>query len=153
MAYEWITRNKYGGYNAPFGKLMIYEGNTVWGLDGNGQTYKFFACDVQGFDEKKQKNFPSDKGKKGPVHLWTKPIPVHPRAMLKAADSIYIGCAENTEQLLSEKGAGKILIMNASDGSKAGEFGIESPPVFDGMAAAGGKLFVSQKNGKLTCLK
>lgn len=153
VAYEWITRNKYGGYNAPFGKLLVHDTKTVWGVNAHGQTYEFFATDVQGFDENKEKNFPSDKGKPGPVHLWKQPLPMHPRAMLKAGDSIFIGCAENAEQLVTDKPGGKILVMSTADGSRIGEIAIESPPVFDGMATAGGKLFVSHKNGRLTCFK
>ncbi|MHC4251437.1 MAG: outer membrane protein assembly factor BamB family protein, partial [Planctomycetota bacterium] len=151
VAYEWITRNKYGGYNAPFGRLLVYDSDTVWGVNGNGQSYQLFASDVRGFDEKMKKNFPSSKGKPGPARIWTQSMPMHPRAMLKAGGSIFIGCAEDSEQLVTKRPGGKILVMSAADGQKTGEVSIGFPPVFDGMAAAGGKLFLSATDGKVTC--
>ncbi len=72
--------------------------------------------------------------------------------MLKAGKMIVIGCAENTEQLVTDQPGGKILVMSAADGKQISEISITSPPVFDGMAAAGGKLFVCHRNGKVTCL-
>jgi len=42
--------------------------------------------------------------------------------------------------------------MSATDGESLAEYELDSPPVFDGMVAADGKLFVSLKNGSLTCL-
>ena len=153
VAYEWITRNIYGGYNTPFGRLLVFDENTVWGVYGHGETSQLFASDVRGFDEKMKKNFPSEKGRSGPAKMWTQSLPLHPRAMLKAGGSLYIAGAENTEQLVSDVPGGKLLVMSSSDGKQVSEFPLKSPPVFDGMATANNKLFISHKNGKLTCLQ
>ena len=37
------------------------------------------------------------------------------------------------------------------DGTKLSELKLDAPPVFDGMAAAGGKLYLSCLDGKLRC--
>jgi hypothetical protein len=42
--------------------------------------------------------------------------------------------------------------VNKADGKKLAEYKLESPPVFDGMAAANGRLYVSMKNGSILCL-
>jgi outer membrane protein assembly factor BamB len=42
--------------------------------------------------------------------------------------------------------------VNKADGKKLAEYKLESPPVFDGMAAANGRLYVSMKNGRILCL-
>ena len=39
------------------------------------------------------------------------------------------------------------------DGSKLTTLDLESPPVFDGMAAADGKLFLCSMDGKVTALE
>ena len=39
------------------------------------------------------------------------------------------------------------------DGSKLAERAIDAPPVFDGLIAAGGRLFASLEDGSLMCLK
>ena len=41
--------------------------------------------------------------------------------------------------------------MDAASGKKLSEIKMESAPVFDGMSAAGGKLFLSLRNGELVC--
>ncbi len=39
----------------------------------------------------------------------------------------------------------------ATDGVRRGEVALPAPPVFDGMAAARGRLFVSLKDGTVQC--
>jgi len=41
--------------------------------------------------------------------------------------------------------------VSSKDGEKQAEYQLNSLPVFDGMAAANGKLFVALKNGKVAC--
>ena len=41
--------------------------------------------------------------------------------------------------------------VSAKDGKKLGEYKLEKTPVFDGMAAAKGKLFMSLADGTIIC--
>jgi hypothetical protein len=45
-----------------------------------------------------------------------------------------------------------LRIYSAGKGEQLSESRLESEPVFDGMAAAYGKLFLSLRNGKIICL-
>jgi hypothetical protein len=45
-----------------------------------------------------------------------------------------------------------LRIVSASDGKSVSETALEALPVFDGMSAANGYLYVAMKNGKLACL-
>ena len=47
---------------------------------------------------------------------------------------------------------GRLWAVSARDGSKLAEYQLDTPPVYDGMAAAQGRLFVSAKAGSLICL-
>jgi outer membrane protein assembly factor BamB len=49
------------------------------------------------------------------------------------------------------KGAA-LWAVNKSDGKKMAEYKLDSPPVFDGMIAANGRLYLSMKNGSVLCL-
>jgi len=53
--------------------------------------------------------------------------------------------------LAGKKGA-MLWVLSARDGSKQTERPLESPPVFDGMAAAGGRLYITTMDGKMLCL-
>jgi outer membrane protein assembly factor BamB len=47
---------------------------------------------------------------------------------------------------------GLIWAVNKSNGRKIAEYEIDSPPVFDGMAAANGRLYLATLSGKVVCL-
>jgi hypothetical protein len=44
-----------------------------------------------------------------------------------------------------------LWVVSADDGTKLAEYKLDSLPVFDGMSVAGGKLFLSLKNGTVVC--
>ena len=46
---------------------------------------------------------------------------------------------------------GQIFAFSASDGKQLAERKLASPPVWDGMAAAGGRLYLSTMDGKVVC--
>jgi hypothetical protein len=52
---------------------------------------------------------------------------------------------------LEGKGRGLLQTVSAGDGKKQAEYQLESPPVFDGMAIAGGRVYLSTMDGKITC--
>jgi hypothetical protein len=54
------------------------------------------------------------------------------------------------DALEGEKGA-LLHAVSSSTGEKLAEYHLESVPVFDGMAAAGGKLFMTMKDGSILC--
>jgi len=41
--------------------------------------------------------------------------------------------------------------MSAEDGEKLAEYRLDSPPMFDGMAAANGRLYISAVDGTIVC--
>jgi outer membrane protein assembly factor BamB len=59
--------------------------------------------------------------------------------------------AAEAAALAGKKGA-RLWAISARDGKKVAEVPLESPPVFDGMAAAGGRLYVTTMDGKVLCL-
>ena len=60
------------------------------------------------------------------------------------------GLREQAAALRGERGA-KLLAVSGKDGVRLGEIALESPPVFDGLIAADGKLFMSALDGSLLC--
>ena len=59
--------------------------------------------------------------------------------------------AAQAEALAGLKGAW-LWAVAAADGAKLAEYKLDSPPVWDGMAAANGKLYLVTMDGKVTCL-
>ena len=90
--------------------------------------------------------------------LWTCWLPVRVRAMVKAADALYVAGPpdefnpkEPFAALEGRRGA-VLVAVAAADGRKLAETKLDAPPVFDGLIAARGRLFVSQTDGSVLCL-
>ena len=60
--------------------------------------------------------------------------------------------AEQSEAWLGRRG-GMLLAVSPADGKTLATHQLAAPPVFDGMAAAAGRLFISLQNGRLVCLE
>ncbi len=58
--------------------------------------------------------------------------------------------AEGLAAMAGERG-GSLAMISTDDGTKLREIKLESPPVFDGMSAADGKVFISLRDGNVTC--
>ena len=56
------------------------------------------------------------------------------------------------EAALAGRAGAVLWAVSAADGRKMAELALDSPPVFDGMAAAGGKLYLSAMDGSVRCL-
>jgi len=78
--------------------------------------------------------------------------------MVKAGDTLFVAGAPDVfdpkdpyAAFEARKGA-KVVAVSAKDGKKLYETPLEYPPVFDGMIAAGGRLFASLRDGSVVCL-
>jgi len=108
-------------------------------------------------------------------HHWTKNLPLFARAMVLADGTLFIAgppdlidepqvftqindpkvkqsLIDQAAALDGEKGAILMAVLTA-DGKQLAQYDLDSPPVFDGMAAAQGCLFMSMTNGRVTCFR
>ncbi|UCG49770.1 MAG: hypothetical protein JSU94_08300, partial [Phycisphaerales bacterium] len=60
--------------------------------------------------------------------------------------------AEPAATLEGRRG-GLLLVLSTADGSELARHELESPPVFDGMAASRGRLYMAATNGEVLCLE
>jgi outer membrane protein assembly factor BamB len=160
IAYEWLTRNRGGYFQSPFGKLLIFDKTTAWStVDKGKSTYDLVSTDISNISERVAKDFALGRRSEdspGPVTLIAT-LPLHPRAMTKAGDNVLVGgyVADATIEYRNASpivGTGLLLSILASTGDIENRIELPSSPVFDGMAAADGRLFVSMENGHLACL-
>ncbi len=108
------------------------------------------------------------------MHHWTKDLPLVVRAMVQAKDTLFIagpqdvvdeeeaaeklGTSEIQGQLAGQDAAllgqtgGLLWAVSTQDGGKLTELRLKTPPVWDGMAAARGRLYLTTIDGKVLCL-
>ena len=91
--------------------------------------------------------------------LWTRWLPVRVRGLVKAGDVLFAaGVPDELDPkdpyaaFEGRKGA-RLVSVSARDGTVLAEREIGTPPVFDGLIAAGGRLLASLEDGSLLCLK
>ena len=109
----------------------------------------------------------ADVHRKG-TSLYTSHVPLLQRAMArdpystfnmyKGRDEVIVAMltagADPLELAASYEGkkGGSLWTMSTEDGGKLAERRLASSPVWDGMAAAAGRLYISTRNGKVLCL-
>jgi len=88
---------------------------------------------------------------------WVNVIPVRVRAMVRTGNALFVAGTPDvcdpedpTGALEGRKGA-VLMSFDPLDGKKAAQADLTSPPVFDGMAAARGKLYLSSADGSIRC--
>ncbi len=86
---------------------------------------------------------------------WNVKLPLQVRAMLLAGERIVVAGWEDFVGVQgADGGEGDVFLWTVStaDGRKLSAQRLEARPVFDGMAAAYGRLYVPLRNGKILCL-
>jgi len=75
--------------------------------------------------------------------------------MVLAGDKLLIagphGATHNSlAAFLGEEGV-SLQVVSTGDGSELASYALDSLPVFDGMAAAGGRLYLALRDGSVVC--
>jgi len=88
---------------------------------------------------------------------WQVRVPIRVTAMAATPDQLAIAGAPDIVDPADPLGAfearkgGKLRLVSTTDGSTKQEHDLDSPPVFNGIAVANGRMFVSLKNGRMAC--
>jgi len=147
---------------------------------GTPNTYHLFASDRQ--PELIPQGGPRKRGASayGPIvpsrlrYDWSHGIPLLVRAMVATDETLFVAGppalvdeaevyglygeenvrAKMAEQVAAFEGrrGGVLMAVSKKDGSKRAAYRLASAPVFDALAAAGGRLFFSTLDGKVLCL-
>jgi len=128
-----------------YARMMVFDDDILYGYgradvhwsnhlrDGS---YRLFAMDR----ESKEKT-------------WSRTLDVHARAMVLAGDVLFVaGPHIHPFGGFDPDKDGVLLAISAKDGRELGRFVLSAPPVFDGMAAARGRLYLSLQNGSVVSL-
>ena len=155
------------------GQLLVFNNNTMYGaqvyskhvaqsmLYFPGQEYvQLFAVanpgaggEVSAATKPKKRAAAGQGGRK-----WSTTVPVLVRAMTLANKTLFIaGLPDELDPkdplaVLEGRRGGLLWAVSAADGKKLAEIKLDMPPAFDGMIAAGGRLFVALQDGRIMCL-
>jgi outer membrane protein assembly factor BamB len=89
---------------------------------------------------------------------WEKTIPIRGSALLRAGEVIFVAGSPDLVDAADPHGAwegrqgGRLAALAIEDGKILSKMPLPAPPVWDGMVAAEGSLFISTMDGNVLCL-
>lgn len=143
------------GQNNLYARLIVHDDRVAFGLrmfdslkglDPN----VYFLPGKQGY-----LLFAADRQTQEPT--WSRRIPVRGRAMVAAANVLFLAGPPDVVDPNDPLGAfegrkgGVLCACDRTTGQTLWQCQLPSPPVFDGMAAAGRRVFVAMENGAVAC--
>jgi hypothetical protein len=153
-------------YDTP-GAHVGVDADGVWGPIGREMGrwtyYHLFGQELGGqvSTGRRQPNKP-----RAEVDGWQRRIPVLVQGMVLADKTLFVAGPEDPMREIPHRPAavdplvkatestegGKLLVVSSDDGTTLAEYELQSPPVFDGVVAAGGRLYFSNKKGEVVCM-
>ena len=159
----------------PLGKLLAFDDQSAYGVQS---LYTFLKHAKQmhpptheGHLHQKYARYKADyfpiggrvyaQGSQG--QRWEMNVPLQIRAMVLAGRVLFlagwrdaVGIAEGTGVALGDESKedleAVLWAVSSDDGQKLAEYELASQPAFDGLVAAGGRLYLSLKNGTVLCM-
>ena len=174
----WTHSERWPGYYFTYrgpksGQILVFDDTTTYALKvytqryGHspefqpGSGYQLIAdrnttkpvLDVMDIGAEKGRGFSRTE-----LPIWSERIPIRVHGMLLSRDRLYLAGPPDLppeqaayEAMIGKRGA-LFAVVSTSDGSKLAEFKMDEVPVFDGLIAAGDRLYMSTMDGTLICL-
>jgi len=165
VAYSWIVDRPgkmMPTIAVPAALMMVYDDHAVWGVRNQGNAdgkYEVFAKENRPFSAKETPlpDFRQIAADEADRCAWKNRLPVRATAMLKSGNLLFLGVTSSEipeadpHAVYEGRSGAAVWICSQSDGSRIAQHWLQSPVVWDGMAAAHGRLYVATQDGKITC--
>ncbi len=123
-----------GEKNPACGLILAYTADTAWAILRARRYSKVFDCNLVAFDLKNN------------AQAWQAPLGKFiARSILKAGDRLIVCGIQNGKSVLQ--------LHVAANGKLQATVPLAQPPVWDGVAAAHGRLYLAMADGRITCLE
>jgi outer membrane protein assembly factor BamB len=158
------------GKRSPAGRILVFDDENVYGF---GRQKKYFnwttPMEYRLFAEPKRG--PAVKGVN--KALWETNVPILASGLVLAGDTLFAAGAPDVldetmprirsedpkvlkavaeqEAALAGKRGGKLIAVSKTDGELKHRCDLDAPPVFDGLIAANGRLYMTMKDGTVQC--
>jgi hypothetical protein len=149
------------------GRLLVTKDDRVYGFGrktynitgshvGLATDHHLFAADRKLIEPEPEARS-SQQGKKAKRpgtqvrYYWSVRLPFYARGMVLAGDTLFVAGPSDVADLSESrpKGAVWLWAISAQDGEKMASYRLKAPPVFDGLVAAKGDLFLTTTDGRV----
>ncbi|MFH1719954.1 MAG: PQQ-binding-like beta-propeller repeat protein [Planctomycetota bacterium] len=167
---SWFNRTNWQVGRAQTSGLMVLGKDVAYGVEvydvrsretvfsPGKKAYRLGAIPLKA-PAANRKQAASKPRQQGPKFSWEQHIGIRVTAMLRARDTIFVAGSPDVVDPKDPHGAwegrkgGLMAVFAADDGKKLAEYELSAPPVWDGMAATSGRLFITTSNGTVICMK
>ncbi|MHC5055786.1 MAG: outer membrane protein assembly factor BamB family protein [Planctomycetota bacterium] len=150
---RWPGWNRHMSKIPAYGQLLVFDERALYGVHVNVRSIRVRRGRTLG---KGERLFARDHD--GKKDRWSKFVPIRVRAMVLAGEKLLIAGPPDEvppdDPLAAVEGrrGARLWTVSAADGSRLAERALDAPPVFDGMIAANGCVYVTTLDGRVTCL-
>jgi len=152
-----VTRIGFAGVYEYLLSVLVYHDGVVLLAQPEPNTHhtyhtmpgSLYAFDARGAAKRRRRDAES---------IWEQHLGIRVTAMVRAADTIFVAGSPDVVDLRDPHGAwqgrkgGRLAAFAAADGKKLAEYKLSAPPVWDGMAAVDGRLYLSQQDGSIVSM-
>jgi len=163
----WFNRIYWALNGRALGQMLVFDGDSAYGIRAYAQPgdvnahftpgkdgYRLFAHDLRpkGTGQK-----PKRRGRAPLEDRWQVNVPIRARAFALAGDTLFLAGppdavdADDPWAAFDGHKGGLLWAVAARDGKKLAEYPLDAPPVYDGLAVAGDRLYVATIDGTLRC--
>jgi outer membrane protein assembly factor BamB len=173
----WTYSNRWPGFYyadaAPkAGQILVFDEETTYGLHvftdrlrlspafTSGEGYELFADDNDNEPVLAENSIGREKGRgysRAAPPKWSQQIPLRAKAMVLAGDTLFLAGPpdvvpeDDPYAALEGRRGAQLWAVSAEDGKKLSEYPLDSMPVFDGLIAVNGRLYLATVDGALRC--
>ncbi len=153
------------------GQILVFDESATYGLhvfthkfsrspfSNPGEGCTLFADDNDNEPVLNEANARRERGTMSRARpaKWSVNIPVRVRAMVLAGDTLFLAgppdVVDEDDPLAAIEGRKGALLwaVSTAAGKRLTEYHLDVPPVFDGLIAAGGKLYMTTADSSVTC--
>ena len=152
---SWFGQTFWSYANASHSRILVFDEKLTYGVKAfqGGASRHSRSKFTVGTDN--YSLFAKDKqsGKGG----WSAQTPIRVSALIAAGDSLFAaGTPDETPSgdpwaAYEGRRGGLLWVVSKSDGRRLAEYKLDAPPVWNGMAAAQGRLFLATTDGQVLC--
>ncbi len=153
---DWFNQTYWTVDGKAHSKLLVFDADTAYGVKPFGASARhsraIFKPGSKGYTLFASGR-PDHKAK------WSVQVPVRIQAMVIAGPTLFVAGTpdvvdpDDPWSAFDGRKGGVLWAISAADGKKLAEYQLDSPPTYDGMAAASGCLYLSTKDGSIVCFE
>jgi len=147
------------GKDVAYGVELYHSRSRERGFNPGSMAYRLKCMPLKATARSsKNKQAIKNRRQQGPKPLWEKRIGIRVTAMIRTGGTIFVAGSPDVVDPEDPHGAwegrkgGILAAFAAGDGRKLAEYKLPAPPVWDGMAAACNRLFISTMDGYVVCM-